>query len=38
MSDLNDVFNQLWIEKYRPSTIDDVVLNEDQKEFFRKCD
>lgn len=37
MSDLNDVFNQLWIEKYRPSTIDDVVLNEDQKEFFRKC-
>lgn len=37
MEDLNDVFNQLWIEKYRPKTINDVVLNTDQKEFFEKC-
>ena len=33
----NDVFNQLWIEKYRPKTINDVVLNDDQKIFFKKC-
>lgn len=37
MTDLNDVFNQLWIEKYRPKTINDVVLNKDQKEFFERC-
>lgn len=33
----NDIFNQLWIEKYRPKTIDDVVLNDKQKIFFAKC-
>lgn len=37
MQDVNDVFNSLWIEKYRPKTINDVVLNQDQKEFFEKC-
>ena len=37
MTDMNEVFNQLWIEKYRPKTIDDVILNNDQKEFFQKC-
>ena len=33
----NELFNQLWIEKYRPKTIEDVVLNEKQKIFFKKC-
>lgn len=33
----NELFNQLWIEKYRPKTIDDVVLNDKQKMFFKKC-
>lgn len=33
----NDIFNQLWVEKYRPRTIDDVVLNDKQKIFFKKC-
>lgn len=37
MENINDVFNQLWIEKYRPKTINDVVLNQDQKDFFEKC-
>lgn len=32
-----DVFNQLWVEKYRPKTLNDVVLTEDQKTFFGKC-
>lgn len=32
-----DVFNQLWIEKYRPKTLNDVVLNEEQKMFFESC-
>jgi len=38
MSDTTDnIFNQLWVEKYRPKTIDDVVLNNEQKIFFKKC-
>lgn len=32
-----DVFEQLWIEKYRPTDIDQIVLNEPQKVFFKKC-
>lgn len=32
-----DVFNQLWIEKYRPKTLEDVVLTEEQHMFFGKC-
>lgn len=32
-----DLFDQLWIEKYRPKTLDDVVLNSDQKMFLMKC-
>ncbi len=33
----DEVFNQLWIEKYRPKTLNDVVLTDDQKVFFGKC-
>lgn len=37
MDEKADVFNQLWIEKYRPKTLNDVVLNADQKIFLEKC-
>lgn len=37
MESVNEVFNQLWIEKYRPKTINDVVLNQEQKDFFERC-
>lgn len=33
----NEIFNQLWIEKYRPKSIDDVVLNQKQEIFIKKC-
>ncbi len=33
----DDMIDQLWVEKYRPKTIHDVVLNEEQKEFTMKC-
>lgn len=29
--------NELWIEKYRPKTIDDIILPDDIKEEFLKC-
>ena len=32
-----EVFNQLWVEKYRPKRLRDVVLTEEQKVFFEKC-
>lgn len=31
------IFDQLWIEKHRPTDIDQIVLNEPQKVFFKKC-
>lgn len=34
---MSDVFNQLWIEKYRPKTLNDVVLTDEQRAFFDKC-
>lgn len=33
----DDIFDQLWIEKYRPKTLNDVVLTTEQKVFFDKC-
>ena len=33
----NNIFNQLWVEKYRPKTIDDVVLGKKQETFYKKC-
>lgn len=33
----NDLLDQLWVEKYRPKSINDVVLNEDQKNFISRC-
>lgn len=36
--DQNDsLLQQLWVEKYRPRTINDVVLHEDQKQFIIRC-
>jgi len=37
VGEVPDVFNQLWIEKFRPNDIEQVVLNEPQKVFFKKC-
>ena len=33
----DDQLNQLWVEKYRPPEINDMVLEEDQKEFINRC-
>ena len=33
----NDLLDQLWVEKYRPKSINDVVLNDDQKSFISNC-
>ena len=33
----SNILDSLWVEKYRPKTLDDIVLEPDQKEFFRKC-
>jgi len=31
------LLNQLWVEKFRPRTVNDVVLGEDQKQFIIRC-
>ena len=31
---MSEVFNNLFVEKYRPKTIDEVVLSKEDKEFF----
>lgn len=33
----DSLLNQLWVEKYRPHSPKDVVLNDDQKQFIIKC-
>lgn len=33
----NSVLNKIWIEKYRPKTLDDVVLPDSYKSFFQDC-
>lgn len=33
----DNLLNQLWVEKYRPTIIEDLVLNDDQKMFVTKC-
>jgi len=32
-----DLLNALWVEKYRPRSLEDIVLEQEQKDFFRKC-
>jgi len=32
-----DLLDGLWVEKYRPKSLDEVVLEEDQKEFLNRC-
>jgi replication factor C small subunit len=29
-------YNQLWVEKYRPKTLDDILLDQDIKDHFKK--
>lgn len=36
MSLETDIINSMWIEKYRPVTIDDIVLNEDTRKIIDK--
>jgi DNA polymerase III delta prime subunit len=31
-------FNSLWIEKYRPKTLEDIVLSKDDRQFFESLD
>ena len=33
----DNLVDQLWVEKYRPRSINDVVLNDDQRQFFNGC-
>lgn len=33
----NNLLDQLWVEKWRPKSINDVVLQEDQKQFISRC-
>ena len=33
----DNLVDQLWVEKYRPRSINDVVLNDDQKQFMNSC-
>jgi len=31
---VNNMFNNLWVQKYRPSTLDEMVLSEENRKFF----
>lgn len=31
---MNDSLSSLWVEKYRPATLEDIVLSKDDREFF----
>jgi len=33
----NDILDAVWVEKYRPKKIEDMVLDEDQRVFLTKC-
>lgn len=33
----DSVLNSLWVEKYRPRTLEDVVLTDETKRFFEAC-
>jgi len=33
----DNMLDALWVEKYRPQTMCDIVLHEDQKNFLNKC-
>ena len=30
------MFDNLWVEKYRPSTLDEIVLTEENREVFQR--
>ena len=31
------IANNLWVEKYRPACLDDIILDEKTKDFVKKC-
>ena len=33
----DNLLNQLWVEKFRPDNVNDIVLNDDQKQFMIRC-
>ena len=33
----DSMLGQLWVEKFRPTTVNDMVLQDDQKEFMNRC-
>ena len=33
----DSLLDSLWVEKYRPHSINDIVLNDDQKQFLSLC-
>jgi replication-associated recombination protein RarA len=38
MFDTDDTtLNALWVEKYRPKTIEEIILPDDQKKFLSDC-
>jgi replication factor C small subunit len=34
---MTNILDKLWVEKYRPQNINDVVMEQDQKQFLIKC-
>lgn len=35
MANMTNIFDSLWVEKYRPKTLDDIVLSESNRKYFR---
>jgi replication factor C small subunit len=33
---MSSLYNQLWVQKYAPKTLDDIVLSDDNRDFFSK--
>jgi len=34
---MSDLLNELWVEKYRPKSLSEVVLEDDQRNFLNRC-
>lgn len=35
---MNNYYNDLWVEKYRPKTLDTIILDDELKEYFQRID
>lgn len=33
----DDMLDQLWVEKFRPKTTNDLVLHDEQRKFINRC-